>query len=187
MGLFSLSDPKHTRPMTRPIPFALGLLFVLLPGLAAAQQGTITGTVTDAETEQPLPGATVQLLDGQAGTATDRDGEFRLRVAAGQYRLRVSFVGYQEETRNVTVEARSTTRVRFRLQPRREALGELVVTALGQERPQDELGASQSTIDGAAIEESGDAQVIQSLAAKAPGLNITSFGAATPFRATTSR
>ena len=175
-GFFSFLDHNHTRTMKRLIPLALGLALFLLPGLAVAQQGTITGTVTDAETEQPLPGATVQLPDEGAGTATDRDGEFRLRVAAGQYRLRVSFVGYQEETRNVSVEVGSTTRVRIRLQPSQAELEEVVVTALGQERVQDELGASQSTIDGAAIEESGDAQVIQSLAAKAPGLNITNTG-----------
>jgi len=155
---------------------AIGFALLLLPDLAWAQQGTIRGTVIEAGTGEALPGATVQIPAEDVGTATDSEGQFSLRIASGEYELRVSFVGYQEQTRTVSVNAGSTTQVRVELQPSQAELEEVVVTALGQERQQDELGASQSTIEGASIEESGDSQVIQSLAGKAAGLNISNTG-----------
>jgi len=159
---------------TRLLSILTALFF--LPGLVFAQQGTISGTVTDAQAGDPLPGATVQIPETGTGTATGSDGQFSLRVAEGQYEISISFVGYQTVTREVSVSAGSTTQIRVQLQPSQAELEEVVVTALGQQRQQDQLGASQSTIEGASIEESGDSQVIQSLAGKAAGLNISNTG-----------
>jgi len=163
--------------MKRLIPgVVFGLALLLLPGLAWAQQGTITGTITEAETGDPLPGATVQALDMGTGAAADAEGSYSLRVPSGEQTIRVSFVGYQAEERTVNVPAGGTARVNFQLQTAEAQLDEVVVSALGQQRRQDQLGAGLSSIEGADIEESGDSQVIQSLAAKASGLNIQNTG-----------
>ena len=53
-------------------------LFVLPPGLALGQTGTISGTVTEADTDEPLPGASIQLTETGVGTAADVDGNFRI-------------------------------------------------------------------------------------------------------------
>jgi len=163
--------------MKRLIPSVVfGFALLLLPALAWAQQGTVTGTVTEAETGDPLPGATVQVLDVGTGTATNSEGGFSLSVPVGEQTLRVSFVGYQAQERTINVPEGGTVRANFQLQTAEAQLEEVVVSALGQQREQDELGASQSTIEGASIEESGDSQVIQSLAGKAAGLNISNTG-----------
>lgn len=87
--------------------FARALCFVLLlfgTSSVFAQQGDgqLTGQVIDAETGEPLQGATVALWRESAddstmveGTATGREGEFTLEdVPMEPYTLRVSYVGY---------------------------------------------------------------------------------------------
>ena len=71
--------------------------------LAASQVSLaqITGKVIDAETKDPLPGATVVLKGTQTGEITGFDGSFRLNATEGQT-LQVSFIGF--ETVEVAVE-----------------------------------------------------------------------------------
>lgn len=70
----------------------LGVVFSLV---ASAQTATITGTVTDAKTNETLIGATIYLDGTSQGTITDFDGNYRLdNVQPGTYTLRCSFISY---------------------------------------------------------------------------------------------
>ncbi|MFB6230894.1 MAG: SusC/RagA family TonB-linked outer membrane protein [Salinibacter sp.] len=164
--------------MKRLIPSVVfGLSLLLLPGLVVAQQGTVQGTVVDAQSGQPVPGVNVVISETQQGAATDADGIFRISgVTPGEYTLLASFVGYQQLERDVQVKAGSTTQVRLQLQPTAVQMEEVAVTALGLEEDRDQLGASQSQIDGAAIADAAEASVTKSLSAKAAGLQVSSFG-----------
>ncbi|MEL6616287.1 MAG: carboxypeptidase-like regulatory domain-containing protein, partial [Bacteroidota bacterium] len=87
----------------------LGLLAVAFAASGAAQT-RVTGTVVDADGGQPLPGATVLMIDADSartGAAAAADGTFALTVAPGAYTLRVSFVGYTTLERPVTARGRS--------------------------------------------------------------------------------
>ena len=79
-------------------------LMSLSAGPAAAQQdaaGTVTGTVVEQSTGDPVPSATVALLavpDSSlvTGAITNDDGSFRLEgIQNGSYVVRISFVGYE--------------------------------------------------------------------------------------------
>ncbi|MBX0291093.1 TonB-dependent receptor [Hymenobacter sp. HSC-4F20] len=71
-----------------------GAVLLALPVTAWAQ-GPVSGTVTDARTGTPLPGATI-LLDGTPSAATNATGAFTLpAVPAGSHELRITFLGYQ--------------------------------------------------------------------------------------------
>lgn len=120
--------------------------FLLIPGLALAQQGTVAGTVVDAESGESLPGASVQIPTEDAGTATDAEGEFSLRIAPGEYELRVSFVGYQEATRTVNVQSGSTNQIRVRLQPSQAELDEVVVTGVASGTQTEKLGFDVASV-----------------------------------------
>ncbi|MCK9219663.1 MAG: TonB-dependent receptor [Bacteroidales bacterium] len=61
-------------------------------------RSTITGTVLDHQTQAPLPGATVIIMDTDPviGTITDSSGHFRIpHVKIGQVQLKVTFMGYK--------------------------------------------------------------------------------------------
>ncbi|WP_226005885.1 carboxypeptidase regulatory-like domain-containing protein [Natrinema salinisoli] len=74
--------------------------------LENVSQGTVEGTVTDADGE-PIADATVAAGDQQ--TATDENGTYSLDLEPGEYTLAVSADGYEDASENVTVEAAATT------------------------------------------------------------------------------
>ena len=161
--------------MKRLIPsLAFGLVLLLLPGLAWAQQGTVTGTVTEAETGEPLPGATVQIPAEGAGAAADAEGQYRLTgVPAGEQTLRVSFVGFQSQERTVNVPAGGTVRVNFELQQQATELEEVVKIGYG-ERERQELTGSVSSISVGEIEDVASVGSPEELLSGTAGVNVTS-------------
>jgi hypothetical protein len=80
------------------------LLYILFPIVALAQNGIITGTVTNADTKKPLPRASVFLSNSSAGTATAENGTFTLSsLRPGQYTLVVSILGYEQYSKTILV------------------------------------------------------------------------------------
>lgn len=80
------------------------LLFVLLifPATMVAQQGRITGTVTEASSKSPLPGANIIVKGTTNGVITDFDGNFSLNLDTFPATLVVSSVGFNTEEVKVT-------------------------------------------------------------------------------------
>jgi outer membrane receptor protein involved in Fe transport len=115
-------------------PLIVGLLlFVVTPGLVLAQEGVVTGSVTDAQSGETLPGVNVRLQEAALGAATDVDGQYRITgVEPGDYTLVASFVGYQRFTARVTVQAGEEVVQDVNLQPDRIGLEEIVVTGQAQ-------------------------------------------------------
>ncbi|WP_460550373.1 TonB-dependent receptor domain-containing protein [Hymenobacter daeguensis] len=103
------------------------------PAPAAAGTGSLTGTVLDSLKKEPVPYATVVLLPATGespitGVAADDAGRFALnKLTAGSFRLRVSYVGYGTQTRNVTVTAGATALPAFHLPVAGTALAEAVI------------------------------------------------------------
>src|SRR5919202_4082782 len=61
---------------------------------ASLAQGVISGQVLDAETGQPLEGASVFAQNTSHGTITNKEGNYRLPLGKGGYELVVSYTGY---------------------------------------------------------------------------------------------
>jgi TonB-linked SusC/RagA family outer membrane protein len=152
---------------------ALSLTLLLVPGLAMAQTGTVTGTVVDGQTEQTLPGAAVAIPQFSLGTATDMDGSFEIEgVPAGEHVLEVSFVGFETLTRPVDVEAGETTDVRVSLTPSAQELGEVVVTGVSVGTSTQKLGFAVSKITSEQLEKVPSVDPASALRAKTPGARI---------------
>ena len=101
------------------------------PGFGQATQ-TIRGKVYDAISNAALPGATVVVLAGettQLGSSTDENGQFRIaNVPVGRQTLRVSFIGYEEQTiPNVVVTAGKEVVLNITLTEGVNQLNEVVV------------------------------------------------------------
>lgn len=83
---------------------SLILLFVgMLQSLA--QQVVVTGTVTDANTGEDLPGVTIQVQGTMTGAISQTDGTYSVNVPEGSNILVYSFVGYT--TQEVAIDGRS--------------------------------------------------------------------------------
>lgn len=109
---------------------------VLLTALSTAahaqplHKATFVGTVHDAETEAPLPGAHVFIAGSMMGTTTDSTGRFLLAgIPQGAHRLYVSMLGYESATLDTLVQTPSTDTLAIQLQPTVLSAGEVTVTA----------------------------------------------------------
>jgi TonB-linked SusC/RagA family outer membrane protein len=141
---------------------------------AAAQQGTVTGQVTDAETLQPLSEVHVSVADAETGVLTDEEGRYRLQVAAGEVRIRASRIGYRTRTRTVTVSAGETTTLDINLQTSAIALDEIVVTGTAGGQQKRSLGNTVSEIDAAeVVARGGGSDVGNILKARSPGVTVS--------------
>jgi len=109
------------------ITYILALLFVqTLP----AQVATITGTVKDRSTQEPLTGVSIILENSSPliGTTTDLDGSFRLNADPGSYAITATFVGYKTQTKfNVLLTSGNVNAINFELEEELSTLSEIVV------------------------------------------------------------
>jgi|SRR5579872_6358 len=102
---------------------ALAVCLALAAGLAGCsnfnypigvqQFGSVTGTVVDATTKQPLGGANVNVTCGGQAAHTDPNGGFTInQVAIGTQTCTINAVGYQPwGPTSVTVTANTTTQL----------------------------------------------------------------------------
>ncbi|MFG4001090.1 SusC/RagA family TonB-linked outer membrane protein [Flavobacterium aquidurense] len=72
-------------------------LFLLLP-LSVLAQSTVSGTVADLATGQPIPGVNVNVQGAPGGASTDFDGKFQLSNVKNGDKILVSFIGYKTST-----------------------------------------------------------------------------------------
>jgi len=150
------------------------LLCVLGAGAAAAQQGTITGRVTDARTGQPVPSAQVRVTGSNQVALTNAEGTYTLRgVAAGPASVRVLVIGYGERSQPVTVGAGQAATLDFTLQPSAVSLTPVVVTATGEQR-RTEVGNAIAEVRAAElVRTTSVSNVGDLLTARTPGVTVT--------------
>ncbi|WP_299551542.1 TonB-dependent receptor [Seonamhaeicola sp.] len=146
---------------------------------AFAQEKIITGTILDAETEQPLPGATVLLKGTSTGASSDFDGKFSIRIASGDDTIVVSYVGYQ--TKEVLVGNQENLTILLDIDS--STLDEVVVVGYGTQKKVNLSGAVE-VVDMDIIEDRPIANVSQGLQGAISNLNIT-FGGGAPGAAAT--
>ena len=84
------------------------LFFVVNFSINALSQTIVRGKVIDANTGESLIGATIIYGKGQ-GTATDYDGNYSFSIQEGERSIQVSYVGYEEVKKVVTVKGKSQT------------------------------------------------------------------------------
>ena len=152
-----------------------GLVLALFLGLAPsvfAQNGVIEGPVLHADTDEPLLGANVRIVDTELGTSTGEDGHFELTgVPAGRHTVRVSYVGFGDATQELSLNAGGTRALVVRLEPTPGELGEIRVRA--QENAfEQSYGTSSSgvSVEPAALEDFNPANNYDALRL-VPGVN----------------
>lgn len=155
--------------MSRKLHYFLMLVSLLCIQGMMAQGKTITGTVTDADTGDPLPGINVVEKGTRNGTSTDFDGNYTISVAGDSAILVFSAIGFTE--REMAVGGQST--INITLTESVEQLGEVVVTALGIERDRKALGYAVTQLEGESVSEVKTPSALNALQGKVAGVNIT--------------
>ncbi|TYP93426.1 TonB-dependent Receptor Plug Domain [Fodinibius salinus] len=110
---------------------------VIITQANAQQNASISGFVTDEKTGEPLPGATVQIASTTTGDATDKNGYYKIsNISTGTYTVRVSFVGYQPQTKyNVVVKSGSNPDINFSLKPIVQELDNITISPDPYQKP----------------------------------------------------
>ncbi len=95
----------------------LGIIAVVVMFLHAQGTGMIKGKVTDADSGQPLFGATVMIEGTQLGASTTAKGEYFIsQVPPGKYIVKCLIVGYSTYTKTgISVKANKTVTVDFQM------------------------------------------------------------------------
>ena len=145
------------------------LLFMHVSQTAFAQERTISGNVLSSD-GTPVAGASLLVKGSSTGTQTDDNGHFSIKASNGDV-LILSAVGFA--TQQIKVE--SNTPGTFVLNAKKGELQEVVVTALGIKKEQKSLGYSVTQLNAKELMKNKNTNIINSLAGKVPGVNITQY------------
>lgn len=79
------------------------VVIALFCGVLMFGQNTVSGTVTDVDTAEPVPGVNIKIMGKSFGSSTDFDGNFTLKVDEDlPYSLEISAVGFDPQVVEVT-------------------------------------------------------------------------------------
>jgi TonB-linked SusC/RagA family outer membrane protein len=149
----------------------MAFLFIHFTYLCNAQTIPISGSVLSQD-NTPVVGATVLVKGKRTGTKTDTNGAFTITANKGDV-LVISSVGYT--TQQVRVDGNT---VNVTLPLTESTLGEVVVTALGIKKERKALGYSVTELSAQELMKNKNTNVVNSLAGKVPGVNVTQFSGA---------
>lgn len=148
------------------------VIVLLLCSSPAVAQFTVTGTVIDTETEEPLVGVNIFHKPSQVGTITDIDGKFSLDLPGESAVLRVTYVGYITQRVEVTSD---NNQLSISLAPDIANLEEVVVTGLASTVKRENLANAVTSVSAEELVGSSPKQTLSStLYGKIPGANISS-------------
>ena len=123
-------------------------LLVLASAASAQTGGTVSGLVTDRQTGEPLPAASVVLTELARGASADPDGRYVIEgVPPGEYTLTVSFLGFREAERSVEVRAGEDVVEDVALQPDLTGMDEVVVTGIASRTSRSRSEVAVASLD----------------------------------------
>jgi len=139
-------------------------------GLAVAQVTKVTGVVIDADTDEPIIGASVLVKGTTIGTITDIDGKYEIsNIPAGSKSLMISFVGM----RTVEVPITTSEAQKIVMHPDAQVIDEVVVVAYGTAKKSSFTG-SASTVGAQTLEKRAITNVTSALEGNTTGVQVTS-------------
>lgn len=148
----------------------ISFLLLFSAAQSFAQSRTINGTVVD-NTNQPLVGVTVTVMESQRSTQTDVNGKFKVDVDNGQT-LRLTYIGAR--TVNFKVEAQTNDPV-IKMETGSNSLNDVVVTGYQSQRKADITGAV-SVVNVRDVASIPTGNIMSTLQGRVPGVTISNDG-----------
>lgn len=112
--------------MVKIFKFSLFFLFICTVTINAQQRFTLSGTITDQDSNENLIGVSVAIPDIQTGTITNEYGFYSITLPRGVYKIQISYLGFNTVTRTITLSENVSKN--FRLQSNVENLNEVIIT-----------------------------------------------------------
>ncbi len=150
------------------------IVFLFTTGAAPrlfAQTRSITGIVTDADTKETLPGASVVIKGTSNGTSTDMSGKYTVTVNPNEDTLLFSFIGYESQEVNIG----KSEVINIELSMKKTTLDEFVVVGYGVQKKSDITGATIK-IKGDELTKQPVMTAAQAMQGKVSGVQIISSG-----------
>ena len=144
--------------------FALAIVFSYV-----ASATPISGKVADAGTGEAIIGATIYDARSHVGVVTDAEGNFRIDVATFPSELKVSYVGYEQQTIRVKGDDGDLV---VALHEENQHLDEIVVVGYGTQK-RTQLTGSVTKVKADIFETSQSATLDGALSGQVAGLNVT--------------
>lgn len=153
--------------MNRKFTFILGMLIWAMahPGVS---QNRLSGKVTDVSNGHPVSNALIQVLDSDAGTASDSLGMFSLVIGEFPVTLLISHVGY--ESMYWPIHSAPQSLLEARLRDKARELGEVVVSTGYQQVPRERMTGSFSHVGHELFNRRVSADILTRLEDVVPGL-----------------
>ncbi len=137
-----------------------------------AQDRTVSGTVTDLTTSEPLAGVNVIIKGTSTGTITDINGTYSVELKASQNVLTFTFIGFVKQ--DITLSPSQTT-VDVIMEEDVTSLSEVVITGLATSVKRSNLANSVESIDAKSLVGITEQPTMDNaLYGKVKGANITS-------------
>ena len=134
--------------------------------------GKISGKILD-EKGQPLPGASIRIIELNKGVQSNPDGSYSIAAAPGTYSLLISFISYTSSTQTkVEVKPGATTNLNVSLVAETGTLNEVLVVGYGTQKRENLTGAVDQ-VTSKVFENRPISNLSQGLQGVIPNLNIT--------------
>ncbi|MFD2586864.1 carboxypeptidase-like regulatory domain-containing protein [Croceitalea marina] len=111
-------------PKIRSLLLLVSLLFSLFS--FSQQRFTISGTITEASSNETLIGVTVAIPELRTGTTTNEYGFYSISLPQGDYNLMVSYLGFKDISQKVNLN--TNQKINFKLEEEAEQLEEVIVS-----------------------------------------------------------
>ncbi len=147
-------------------------IILMVTGVAFAQapavNNAVKGKVTDAVTNEPLPGAKVQVKGTSTAVATDINGNYTISTGASTTMV-FSYIGYK--TQEILINKQTV--INIKLQQDAGQLKDVVITALNQTREKRAVGYSVSEVKGSSLTEARENTFVNSLEGRVSGVSVS--------------
>lgn len=162
----------HVRSLFQTMLLVMGCFAGISAGYAQGTEHTVSGTITDRETGDVLPGATIVVKGNSTrGTISDVQGNFSLRLPDPQAILVVTYTGFT--TQEIGVAGKN--QVDVALTTDNASLEQVVVIGYAVQKKKDLTGAVAS-VSADDLNPGAITNPLQQIAGKAAGVNVTQVG-----------
>lgn len=144
-------------------------LLLLTFNSLTAQNALIKGKITELSSGEPLIGATIK--SGAQGVVTDFEGQYELSLPSGTHTILINFIGYEDFSETITLQADETLQKDFSLAEQATILQTATITSGKFEKPLGEVTVSLEVLKPRLID-AVNATSVSGALGKIPGLNI---------------